>query len=148
MPYPRVRVPDLGYHALGRAGIVEGYEHRCRWCGFSLRAPDAEPRYCATCKKATDGRGNQVENPRGRRLWPRAIQIKMRFHDLRHTFGTTAVQAFPLSDVKAYMGHADISTRMLYVHHVPQVGAAEKLSALVAEGTGPTAEVDVGTARA
>ena len=28
------------------------------------------------------------------------------FHDLRHTFGTLAVQAFPLSDVKAYMGHA------------------------------------------
>ena len=28
--------------------------------------------------------------------------------------------AFPLSDVKAYMGHADIATTMLYVHHVPQ----------------------------
>jgi integrase len=26
------------------------------------------------------------------------------FHDLRHTFGTLAVQAFPLSDVQAYMG--------------------------------------------
>lgn len=26
--------------------------------------PDAEPRHCATFKKATDGRGNQVENPR------------------------------------------------------------------------------------
>jgi integrase len=61
-----------------------------------------------------------------------AAKLKpMRFHDLRHTFGTTAVQAFPLSDVKAYMGHADISTTMIYVHHVPQVGAAEKLSALV-----------------
>jgi integrase len=28
------------------------------------------------------------------------------FHDLRHTFGTLAVQAFPRSDVKAMMGHA------------------------------------------
>jgi len=34
----------------------------------------------------------------------------IRFHDLRHTFGTLAVQVFPLSDVKAYMGHADIAT--------------------------------------
>ena len=42
------------------------------------------------------------------------------FHDLRHTFGTLAVQAFALSDVKAMMGHADISTTMIYVHHVPQ----------------------------
>ena len=53
----------------------------------------------------------------------------IRFHDLRHTFGTLAVQVFPLSDVKAYMGHADIATTMIYVHHVPQVDAAEKLSA-------------------
>ena len=42
------------------------------------------------------------------------------------------VQAFPLSDVKAYMGHADISTTMIYVHHVPQVDAADRLSRLVA----------------
>ena len=52
----------------------------------------------------------------------------IRFHDLRHTFGTLAVQAFALSDVKAYMGHADIATTMIYVHHVPQVDAAERLS--------------------
>src|SRR3954464_15469245 len=51
-------------------------------------------------------------------------------HDLRHTFGTLAVQAFPLSDVKAMMGHADISTTMIYVHHVPQTDAAARLSTL------------------
>ena len=52
----------------------------------------------------------------------------IRFHDLRHTVGTLAVQVFPLSDVKAYMGHADIATTMIYVHHVPQHDAADKLS--------------------
>jgi integrase len=41
------------------------------------------------------------------------------------------VQAFPLSDVKAYMGHANIETTMIYVHHVPQHDAADKLTALV-----------------
>lgn len=50
------------------------------------------------------------------------------FHDLRHTFGTLAVQAFPVTDVKAFMGHADIQTTMIYVHHVPQHDAAERLS--------------------
>ena len=55
----------------------------------------------------------------------------MRLHDLRHTFGTLAVQAFPLSDVKAYMGHADIATTMIYVHHVPQHDAADRLGRLV-----------------
>ena len=58
------------------------------------------------------------------------------FHDLRHTFGTLAVQAFPLSDVRAYMGHADIQTTMLYVHHVPQHDAADNLGALVANASG------------
>jgi integrase len=62
----------------------------------------------------------------------RAGLKRLRLHDLRHTFGTLAVQAFPLSDVKAYMGHADIQTTMLYVHHVPQADAADKLSKLVA----------------
>jgi integrase len=56
---------------------------------------------------------------------------RIRFHDLRHTFGTIAVQAFPLTDVKAFMGHADIQTTMIYVHHVPQHDAADKLSRLL-----------------
>jgi site-specific recombinase XerD len=34
------------------------------------------------------------------------------------------------------MGHADISTTMIYVHHVPQVDAAERLSRLVATSEG------------
>ena len=58
------------------------------------------------------------------------------FHDLRHTFGTLAVQAFPLSDVQAYMGHADIQTTMLYVHHTPMHDAADRLGALVEKATG------------
>ena len=50
---------------------------------------------------------------------------RIRFHDLRHSFGTLAVQAFPLSDVQAYMGHADVQTTMIYVHLVPKVDAAD-----------------------
>lgn len=47
----------------------------------------------------------------------------IRFHDLRHTVA--------LTDVKAYMGHADIQMTMIYVHHVPQNDAADKLSRLL-----------------
>jgi integrase len=53
------------------------------------------------------------------------------FHDLRHTFGTLAVRAFPLSDVKAFMGHERIETTMIYVHHVPQADAAARLGAVL-----------------
>lgn len=71
------------------------------------------------------------------------------FHDLRHTFGTLAVQAFPLSDVRAYMGHADIQTTMIYVHHVPRHDAAARLSAIVGAETGieGVAEAAPGVAR-
>jgi integrase len=57
------------------------------------------------------------------------------FHDLRHTFGTLAVEAWPLHDVQAYMGHADIQTTMIYVHHQPKAAAADRLSELVAKAT-------------
>lgn len=58
------------------------------------------------------------------------------FHDLRHSAGTLMVQVFPLSDVKAYLGHADVQTTMIYIHHVPQHDAADKLGALVAKASG------------
>jgi integrase len=62
------------------------------------------------------------------------------FHDLRHTFGTLAVRRLPVTDVQAYMGHADIQTTMRYVHHVPRTDAANQLSdAFRTDLTGPPA---------
>jgi integrase len=61
----------------------------------------------------------------------RAGLRELRVHDLRHSFGSLAVQRMPLADVKAYMGHAHIETTMVYVHHTPQHDAADKLSTLI-----------------
>jgi integrase len=58
------------------------------------------------------------------------------FHDLRHTFGTLGAAIWPLHDLQGYMGHADIQTTMIYVHHVPKVTAAEELSRAVASAIG------------
>jgi len=70
------------------------------------------------------------------------------FHDLRHSFGTLAVQVFPLSDVQAYMGHAHITTTMIYVHHVPRHDAADRLSrALDAAAGNPLPDAGSGTPR-
>ena len=70
----------------------------------------------------------------------KAAELKpIRFHDLRHSFGTLAVQVFPLTDVKAFMGHADIATTMIYVHHVPQHDAAAKLSKALESAATPAA---------
>ena len=41
----------------------------------------------------------------------------LRFHDLRHTFGTLAVRMAEVPAAQAWMGHANIQTTMRYVHH-------------------------------
>ncbi len=85
--------------------------------------------------------GGHLDGDRLRRRYTAALEgaglPRLRLHDLRHVFGTLAVQAFPLSDVKAYMGHADIATTMIYVHHVPQHDAADRLGRLVNTGRVP-----------
>jgi integrase len=90
--------------------------------------------------------GDNVDDWRLRRRFQAALDRaklpRLRLHDLRHTFGTIAVRAFPLTDVKAYMGHADIQTTMRYVHFVPQDDAADKLTRIVASAElPPVAEV-------
>jgi integrase len=70
----------------------------------------------------------------------RAGLRRLRFHDLRHSFGTMAVRQFPITDVQTWMGHADIATTRKYIHYAPQPEAAAKLGALVGEqlaGTTP-----------
>jgi integrase len=41
----------------------------------------------------------------------------LRFHDLRHTFGSLAVNRASIVQVQAWMGHADIKTTMRYLHY-------------------------------
>ena len=97
--------------ALARAGLVEGYDHRCRWCGYSERASDAEPRFCPTCRKLTDGCGRPLAQPRGRKLWPKAIPRPMRFHDLRHSTATLLLRAGVDSHrVQRILRHRDVRT--------------------------------------
>jgi len=58
----------------------------------------------------------------------RAGLRRVRFHDLRHCFGSVAVRAFALSDVQAMLGHAHVTTTMRYVHHRPGADDAQRLS--------------------
>ena len=41
----------------------------------------------------------------------------LRFHDLRHTFGSNAINRASLVQVQAWMGHVDSRTTMRYLHH-------------------------------
>jgi len=52
----------------------------------------------------------------------------LRFHDLRHTFGTLAIRRAEVPAVQAWMGHSDIQTTMRYVHHRDRGGEAKLLA--------------------
>ncbi len=59
----------------------------------------------------------------------RAGVRRLRFHDLRHTFGTRMIGKADIRRVQEWMGHADIQTTMKYLHYAPR----EEDARLVAE---------------
>ena len=60
----------------------------------------------------------------------RAGLTAIRFHDLRHSFGTQAIRVFNIYEVQRMMGHRSITTTERYLHYAPDPDAAAKLSAL------------------
>ncbi len=53
---------------------------------------------------------------------------ELRFHDLRHTFGSLAINFASIVQVQHWMGHADIKTTMRYLHHKSRADEARVLS--------------------
>jgi integrase len=60
----------------------------------------------------------------------RASLRDLRFHDLRHTFGTQVIDNPRVSilQVKEWMDHADIDTTMKYLHFAPRAGDADLIA--------------------
>jgi integrase len=126
--------------ALSRVGIVEGWEHRCRWCGHSERAADNERRFCPNCLKRTNGSGKPLAHPRGRALWPKAIPLRMRFHDLRHGFATELLRrGVDVHRVQRLMRHSDVRvTTGIYGHLIVEdLRAAVEMNTKLQALTGP-----------
>ncbi len=94
--------------AMGRAGIVTGYEHRCRRheCSHQELAADAVLRRCPVD---------------GRKLWPVPRVRQLRFHDLRHTTASLLLMAgADAVAVQKLMRHGDLRTTIgTYGHLAP-----------------------------
>src|SRR5213078_3944442 len=110
----------------GRAGIVDGYEHRCRkpGCGHELASDDANRR----CPKD------------GRALWIRPLPKKgIVFHSLRHTTATLLARAKVHPSVaQKILRHANIETTLAIYTHLDGI---EDMRAAVAKlDFGPLAE--------
>jgi integrase len=81
--------------ALARAGIVVGFEHRCRrkGCGFKERRATSEASRCPRCEF---------------RLYAKPIPRHVRFHDLRHTTATLLLkEGVKLAVVSKLLRHSD-----------------------------------------
>jgi integrase len=69
----------------------------------------------------------------------RAGLRRLRFHDLRHTFGTRMIARADIRRVQEWMGHADVQTTMKYLHYAPR-GDEAALVAEAFETQPPTAD--------
>jgi integrase len=60
----------------------------------------------------------------------RARLRDLRFHDLRHTFGTQVIgnPRVSILQLKEWMGHADIDTTMKYLHFAPRASDADLIA--------------------
>jgi integrase len=53
-----------------------------------------------------------------------------RFHDLRHSFGSLAIQKFDVVAVKDMMGHSKLTTTERYLHSKPRPDDVAKLTSI------------------
>jgi integrase len=91
-----LRLGKMLRRALARAGVVIGYEHRCRaWrCGWRERRAGADvPVTCPKCGRAT--------------TWAKPLPRHVRFHDTRHSFGTQLVRSAGLAVAQKALRHSD-----------------------------------------
>jgi integrase len=58
----------------------------------------------------------------------RAGLRELRFHDLRHVFGSLAINALSIIEVQQAMGHADVKTTMRYLHSKSRGDEARRLA--------------------
>jgi len=68
--------------------------------------------------------GGYLDGSALRRRYKAALHVAslrpLRFHDLRHTFGTRMIASADIRRVQEWMGHADIQTTMRYLHYAPR----------------------------
>jgi integrase len=120
--------------ALARAGVVEGYTHKCRRksCCFSERHADAALRHCPTCNM---------------KLWPKAHVRRIRFHDLRHTTASLLMMAGANpAAVQRILRHSDPRITTEVYGHLSPGYLRDEVNRLRFEPAGELPDAHVGAA--
>ena len=93
----KLRLNRMLRAAIARAGLIEGFEHRCRapHCGWKERRPDSKvPEACPSCGKPS--------------VWAKPIPRHVRFHDTRHSGGTAMVKKAGMAVAQKFLRHSDV----------------------------------------
>jgi integrase len=93
----KLRLNRMLRAAIARAGLIEGYEFRCRapQCGWKEKRPDAKiPEVCPSCGKPS--------------VWAKPIPRHVRFHDTRHSGGTAMVKKAGMAVAQKFLRHSDV----------------------------------------
>ena len=78
--------------------------------------------------------GNPIDRSRLLKRYKQALKRAgvrdVRFHDLRHTFGThMAAQGVPMRTLQEWMGHRDFKTTLIYADYAPSPAEADLVNA-------------------
>lgn len=91
-------------NALKRAGLVQGFDHKCRWCPREGRKPNIERHPDDTLRRCSAAGC-------GKKLWATAVPRDMVFHGLRHSTATILLRAgVDIYRVQKILRHANIHT--------------------------------------
>ena len=121
----KLRLNRMLRAAIARAGLIEGYEHRCRaaHCGWKeLRPSAALPEACPSCGKPS--------------LWAKPVPRHVRFHDTRHSGGTAVVRSAGMAVAQKFLRHSDVRLTIHTYGHLDVEDVREGLSRSFT--TGPT----------
>jgi integrase len=143
-----LRVGDVDF-AAGLLRFVQGYTEDGGFAsvkGHELRSVPMAPTLAARLRPYCSGRPADalVFRPErgadalcGSALYRRFIDAadragprRIRFHDLRHSFGTQAIQRFDIYKVQRWLGHKSITTTEKYLHYRADESAAAAMGEL------------------
>jgi integrase len=79
-----------------------------------------------------DGTGKPLDASYVSKAFTKALKAAgaptRRFHDLRHSYAVHAAKAgIPLTDLREWLGHADLATTSIYARYCPREGEAERV---------------------
>ena len=123
-----LRLSKMLRAAIRDAGVVDGYEHRCRaWrCGWREQRQTADlPGACPRCGKAA--------------LWARPLPRYLTFHGTRHSFGTAVVRKAGLAVGQKLLRHSDPRLTANTYTHLDDRDTRAAIAAIEADAGAPSA---------